>query len=51
MEMNNNGNNEECTVNDDTTSHNSMIPIILPTSPQESRKLVFVRENKRPHNK
>ena len=51
MEINNNGNNEKCAVNDDTTSGNSMIPIILPTSPKESRKLVFVNENERPHNK
>ena len=51
IEINNNGNNEKCPVNDDTTSDNSMIPIILPTSPKESIKLVFVRENERPHNK
>ena len=51
MEMNNNGNNEKCAVNDDTTSDNSMIPIISPTSPKESRKVVFVRENEIPHNK
>ena len=49
--MNNNGNNEKCAVNDDTTSGNSMIPIISPTSPKESRKVVFVRENEIPHNK
>ena len=49
--MNNNGNNEKCAVNDDTTSDNSMIPITLPTSPKESRKVVFLRENERPHNK
>ena len=51
MEMNNNGNNEKCAVNDDTTSDNSMIPIILPTSPKQSRKLVFVRQYERPHHK
>ena len=51
IEINNNGNNEKCAVNDDTTSDNSMIPIIFPTSPKESIKLVFVRENERPHNK
>ena len=51
MDMNNNGNNEKCAVNDDTTSDNSMIPITLPTSPKESRKVVFLRENERPHNK
>ena len=51
MEMNNNGNNEKCAVNDDTTSDNSMIPIISPTSPKEGRKIVFINENERPHNK
>ena len=51
MEMNNNGNNEKCAVNDDTTSDNSMIPIILPTSPKEGRKIVFINENERPHKK
>ena len=49
--MNNNGNNEKCAVNDDTTSDNSMIPIISPTSPKEGRKIVFPHENERPHNK
>ena len=38
MEMNNNGNNEKCAVNDDTTSDNSMIPIISPTSPKKAQK-------------
>ena len=51
MEINNNGNNEKCAVNDDTTSDNSMIPIISPTSPKEGRKIVFINENERPHNK
>ena len=51
MEMNNNGNNEKCAINHDTTSDNSMIPIISPTSPKESRKIVFINENERPHNK
>ena len=51
MEMNNNGNNEKCAVNDDTTSDNSMIPIISPTSPKEGRKIVFINENERPHHK
>ena len=49
--MNNNGNNEKCAVNDDTTSDNSMIPIISPTSPKEGRKIVFINENERPHKK
>ena len=49
--MNNNGNNEKCAVNDDTTSDNSMIPIISPTSPKQGRKIVFINENERPHNK
>ena len=49
--MNNNGNNEKCAVNDDTTSDNSMIPIISPTSPKEGRKIVFINENERPHHK
>ena len=49
MEMNNNGNNEKCAVNDDTTSDNSMIPIISPTSPKEGRKIVSINENERPH--
>ena len=49
--MNNNGNNEKCAVNDDTTSDNSMIPIISPTSPKEGRKIVFINENERPRNK
>ena len=51
MEMNNNGNNEKCAVNDDTTSDHTMIPIISPTSPKEARKIVFTNENERPHNK
>ena len=51
MEINNNGNNEKCAVNDDTTSDNSMIPIISPTSPKEGRKIVFINENERPRNK
>ena len=51
MEMNNNGNNEKCAVNDDTTSDNSMIPIISPTSPKEGRKIVFINEKERPCNK
>ena len=49
--MNNNGNNEKCAVTDDTTSDNSMISIILPTSPKEGRKIVFINENERPHHK
>ena len=51
MEMNNNGNNEKCAVNDDTTSDNSMIPIISLTCPKQGRKIVFINENERPHNK
>ena len=51
MEINNNGNNEKCVANDDTTSDNSMIPIISATSPKEGRKIVFINENERPHNK
>ena len=51
MEMKNNGNNEKCAVNDDTTSDNSMIPIISPTYPKERRKIVFINESERPHNK
>ena len=51
IEINNNSNNEKYTVNDDTTSDNSMIPIILPTSPKEGRKIVFINENERPHHK
>ena len=51
MEINNNGNHEKCAVNDDTTSDNSMIPIILATSPKEGRKLVFINENERPDQK
>ena len=51
IEINNNGNNEKCAVNDDTTSDNSMIPIISPTSPKEGRKIVFINETERPHNK
>ena len=50
VEMNNNGNNEKCAVND-TTSDNSMMPIISRTSPKEGRKIVFAHENERPHNK
>ena len=38
-------------MNDDITSHNSMIPIISPTSPKEGREIVFINENERPHNK
>ena len=49
--MKNNGNNEECAVNDDTTSDNSMIPIISPTSPKEGRKIVFINENERLQSK
>ena len=49
--MKNNGNKEKCALNDDTTSENSMIPIISPTSPKEGRKIVFTNENERPHNK
>ena len=49
--MNNNCNNEKCAVNDDTTSDNSMLPIISPTSPKEGRKIVFINENERPHHK
>ena len=51
MEMNHNGNKEKCALNDDTTSENSMIPIISPTSPKEGRKMIFINENERPHNK
>ena len=51
MEINNNGNNEKCAVNDDTTSDNSRIPIISPTSTKEGRKIVFINENQSPHNK
>ena len=51
MEINHNDNNENCLVNDDTTSANSMIPILSPTSPKEGRKIVFINENERPHNK
>ena len=36
--MKNNGNNEKCAGNDDTTSDNSMIPIISPTSPKKAQK-------------
>ena len=46
MEINNNGNNGKCAVNDDTTSDNSTIPIILLTSPKEGRKIVFINEMK-----
>ena len=48
MEMNNNGNNETCAVNDDTTSENGMIH---PASRKEGRKIVFMNENERPHKK
>ena len=51
MEINHNDNHEKCAINDDTTSDNSMIPIILPKSPKEGRKIVFINENERPHNK
>ena len=51
MEINNNGNNGKCAVNDDTTCDHTMIPIISPTSPKEARKIVFTNENERPHNK
>ena len=51
MEMNNNGNNEKCAVNDDTTSDNSMIPITSPPSPKEGRKIVLINETERPHKK
>ena len=43
MEMNNNGKNE--TVNDETTSKNSMIP---QTSQKVGRKKVLMNENERP---
>ena len=49
--MKNNGNKEKCALNDDTTSENSMIPIISPTSPKEGRKMIVINENERPHNK
>ena len=49
--MKNNGNKEKCALNDDTTSENSMIPIISPTSPKEGRKMIFINENERSHNK
>ena len=49
--MKNNGNNERCAGNDDTTSDNSMIPIISATSTKEGRKIVFINENQSPHNK
>ena len=43
--MNNNGKNE--TVNDETTSENSMIP----QTPQKvDRKIIFMNENERPHS-
>ena len=51
MEINHNDNHEKCAVNDDTTSDNSMIPILSPKSPKEGRKIVFINENERPHNK
>ena len=46
MEMNNNGKNE--TVNDETTSENSMIP---QTSQKVGRKIVFMNENEIPYKK
>ena len=49
--MKNNGNQEKCAVNDDTTSDKSMIPIISQASPKEGRKIVFINENERHHNK
>ena len=49
--MNNNGNKGKCALNDDTTSENGMIPSISPTSPKEARKMIFINENERPHNK
>ena len=51
MEINHNDNNEKFAVNDDTTSDNSMIPILSPTYPKEGQKKVFINENERPHNK
>ena len=51
MEINHHDNNEKCAVNDDTTSDNSMILILSPTSPKEGQKKVFINENERPHNK
>ena len=51
MEINHHDNNEKCAVNNDTTSDDSMIPIISPTSPKEARKIVLINENERPHNK
>ena len=51
IEMNNNANNEKCAVNDDTTSDNSMVPIISATCPKEAREIVFINENERPHHK
>ena len=51
MEINNNGNNEKCAINDDTTTDSSMIPIISAASPIDCRKLVFINENERPHDK
>ena len=44
--MDNNDQNE--TVNDETTSENSMIP---QTSQKVGRKIVFMSENERPHKK
>ena len=44
--MNNNGKNE--TVNDETTSENSMTP---QTSQKVGRKKVLMNENERPHEK
>ena len=49
--MNHNGNKEKCALNDDTTSENSMIPTISPTSPKQGRKMIFINVNERPHNK
>ena len=51
MEINHNDNHEKCAVNYDTNSDNSMIPILSPKSPKEGRKIVFINENERPHNK
>ena len=46
MEMNNNGQNE--TINNETTSENSMIP---QTSQKVGRKIVFMNENEIPDKK
>ena len=51
MEINHNDNHEKCAINEDITSDNSMIPNISPTSLKEGRKIVFINENERPHNK